>query len=63
MAKPSGGNHPDRNGALSDPYEPLEALVRLIARQVAREDFAASARQGQANDRPYSTGTGSTTDD
>lgn len=54
MAKPPYGNQSDRDRSNCDTHESLEALARLLALQLAREHFAGSGQQSQANDQSNS---------
>ena len=51
MAKQPDSNRSYQDRSFHDTHESLEALVRLLARQLAREHFAA-ARPAAAKDKP-----------
>ena len=51
MAKQPESNRSYKDKSFRDTHESLEALARLLARQLAREHFAESTQQSQKNDR------------
>ena len=51
MAKQPDSNRSDQDTSNCDTNESLEALARLLARQLAREHFAGSIQQNQRIDQ------------
>lgn len=63
MAKQPDSNQSYQDRSFHDTHESLEALARLLARQLAREHFTRSTQHNKSKDQSGASNTGGTKDE